>query len=108
MGLRDQARWPRRREQGSAWPASPNEWPRAAAISRSGRRRTAGLPSLPGYLPDDAGENVMAGPTDTEGAIRVLVADDQALVRAGFCVILDTAEGIEVVGEAADGAAAVD
>jgi len=40
-------------------------------------------------------------------AIRVLVVDDQELVRAGFCVILDNAEGIVVVGEAADGSAAL-
>jgi DNA-binding NarL/FixJ family response regulator len=40
-------------------------------------------------------------------AIRVLVVDDQELVRAGFCVILDSAAGIAVAGEAADGAAAV-
>ena len=39
--------------------------------------------------------------------IRVAVADDQALVRAGFTVLLRTAEDIEVVGEAADGRAAV-
>ena len=39
--------------------------------------------------------------------IRVLVVDDQELVRAGFCVILDGAEGITVAGEAGDGAAAV-
>jgi DNA-binding NarL/FixJ family response regulator len=39
--------------------------------------------------------------------IRVVVADDQELVRAGFCVILDTADGITVVGEAANGAEAV-
>ena len=39
--------------------------------------------------------------------IRVLVVDDQELVRAGFCVILDAADGITVVGEAADGLAAV-
>jgi DNA-binding NarL/FixJ family response regulator len=39
--------------------------------------------------------------------IRVVVADDQELVRAGFCVILDTADGITVVGEAASGADAV-
>jgi DNA-binding NarL/FixJ family response regulator len=39
--------------------------------------------------------------------IRVLVVDDQELVRSGFCVILDAADGITVVGEAADGAAAV-
>jgi DNA-binding NarL/FixJ family response regulator len=35
--------------------------------------------------------------------IRVLLADDQALVRAGFRALLDAQEGIEVVGEAADG-----
>jgi DNA-binding NarL/FixJ family response regulator len=39
--------------------------------------------------------------------IRVLVVDDQELVRAGFCVILDNADGIAVVGEAADGSAAL-
>ena len=39
--------------------------------------------------------------------IRVLVVDDQELVRAGFCVILETADGIQVAGEAANGAQAV-
>lgn len=39
--------------------------------------------------------------------IRVLVADDQALVRAGFCALLDAQADIEVVGEAADGQQAV-
>jgi DNA-binding NarL/FixJ family response regulator len=39
--------------------------------------------------------------------IRVLVADDQSLVRAGFRALLERAEDIEVVGEAADGAQAV-
>jgi len=43
----------------------------------------------------------------TAQPIRVVVADDQELVRAGFCVILDTADGITVVGEAATGADAV-
>jgi DNA-binding NarL/FixJ family response regulator len=40
--------------------------------------------------------------------IRVLLADDQALVRAGFRVLVGQAPDIEVVGEAADGAAAVE
>jgi DNA-binding NarL/FixJ family response regulator len=40
--------------------------------------------------------------------IRVLLADDQALIRAGLSVLLSSADGIEVVGEAADGAQAVD
>ncbi|MGH3621742.1 MAG: response regulator [Sciscionella sp.] len=39
--------------------------------------------------------------------IRVVLADDQALVRAGFRVLLDTEDDFEVVGEAADGAKAV-
>ena len=39
--------------------------------------------------------------------IRVLVVDDQELVRSGFCVILDAADGITVVGEAGNGEAAV-
>ena len=39
--------------------------------------------------------------------IRVLLVDDQDLVRAGFRMILADATDIEVVGEAADGAAAV-
>jgi DNA-binding NarL/FixJ family response regulator len=41
-------------------------------------------------------------------SIRVVIADDQALVRTGFSVILDTEADIEVVGEAGDGRAAVD
>jgi len=40
-------------------------------------------------------------------SIRVLIADDQELVRAGFGAILAKQPDIEVVGEAADGAAAV-
>jgi DNA-binding NarL/FixJ family response regulator len=39
--------------------------------------------------------------------IRILVADDQALVRRGFASILDSTDGIEVVGEASNGAEAV-
>ena len=39
--------------------------------------------------------------------IRVVLADDQPLVRAGFRLLLDTEDDIEVVGEADDGAAAV-
>jgi DNA-binding NarL/FixJ family response regulator len=40
-------------------------------------------------------------------SVSVAIADDQALVRGGFRMILDARPGIEVVGEAADGAEAV-
>jgi DNA-binding NarL/FixJ family response regulator len=39
--------------------------------------------------------------------IRILLADDQALVRAGFRALLDAQPDLKVVGEAADGAQAV-
>jgi DNA-binding NarL/FixJ family response regulator len=41
-------------------------------------------------------------------SVRVLIADDQALVRGGFRMILDAREDMEVVGEAGDGAEAVE
>jgi DNA-binding NarL/FixJ family response regulator len=40
-------------------------------------------------------------------SVRVLVADDQDIVRAGLTMILDAQPGIEVIGEAADGNEAV-
>lgn len=43
----------------------------------------------------------------SDHSLRVLVADDQALVRAGFRLILNAQSGIDVVGEAIDGAQAV-
>jgi DNA-binding NarL/FixJ family response regulator len=41
------------------------------------------------------------------GVIRVLIVDDQALVRAGFRMILDAQESIDVVGEASNGEEAI-
>ncbi len=43
----------------------------------------------------------------TSPVLRLLVADDQELVRAGFAMILGAQSDLEVVGEVADGAAAV-
>lgn len=40
--------------------------------------------------------------------IRVALVDDQALMRAGFRALLDAEDGIEVVGEAADGRAGLE
>jgi DNA-binding NarL/FixJ family response regulator len=51
----------------------------------------------------------MTSSSEAEGRqdIRVLVADDQDIVRAGLRMILDAQPGIEVVGEAVDGREAV-
>jgi DNA-binding NarL/FixJ family response regulator len=40
-------------------------------------------------------------------SVRILIADDQALVRAGFKMILDAEDDLDVVGEASDGTQAV-
>jgi DNA-binding NarL/FixJ family response regulator len=41
-------------------------------------------------------------------SVRVLLVDDQALIRAGFRMILEAEEDLEVVGECGDGAQAID
>ncbi|TRW43246.1 response regulator [Georgenia yuyongxinii] len=55
-------------------------------------------------------ESTVLGAGTSSGAataIRVLLADDQALLRMGFRMVLEAEDGLEVVGEAADGASAV-
>ncbi|MDY7104343.1 MAG: response regulator transcription factor [Actinomycetota bacterium] len=46
--------------------------------------------------------------TPVSGSITAVVVDDQALVRAGFRMILDAEDDIDVIGEAADGREAID
>jgi DNA-binding NarL/FixJ family response regulator len=43
----------------------------------------------------------------TDSPIRVLLVDDQSMLRMGFALVLNAEDDIEVVGEAADGAAAL-
>jgi DNA-binding NarL/FixJ family response regulator len=51
----------------------------------------------------------MSGPpTGADGPIRVVLVDDQQMVRAGFRMVIDSQPDLTVVGEAGDGAAAVD
>lgn len=45
---------------------------------------------------------------DAPAPVRVLVVDDEQLIRSGFRFVLAVHPGIEVVGEAADGAAAIE
>ena len=47
-------------------------------------------------------------PHEVEGSIRVLIVDDQSMIRAGFAALLDAHEGITVVGTADDGAGIAD
>jgi DNA-binding NarL/FixJ family response regulator len=54
------------------------------------------MPPLPDLPPPEPG-----------APVRVIVADDEALIRAGFRVLLESAPTLTVVGEAADGATAV-
>ena len=56
-----------------------------------------------------AGLSVMSDrvPDDTHPAVRVLVVDDERLMRAGLRLMIDGAAGISVIGESADGAEAV-
>ena len=75
---------------------------RAAALGGRADRRTPAGWGLRGPGPPALGDRAAGA-----AVIRVLLADDQALVRAGFAALLDAQDGIEVVGQAADGAVAV-
>lgn len=78
----------------SAGPANP-----ATPASESGTSPQAANPaSIASTLLQAAG---------AKRPVRVLVADDQDLVRSGFRMILSSYDGIEVVGEARDGDQAV-
>ena len=75
---------------------------RDARARRRLRRRARSGPASGGRLPP-AGE----APGGPGMSPSVLIVDDQALVRAGFRMILEAEEDMEVVGEAADGGEAV-
>jgi two-component system response regulator NreC len=66
---------------------------RAATVIESGHRRNGEVSSVP---------------PQTRGKIRVLLADDHAIVRQGVKMILSNEPDIEVVGEAEDGLQAVE
>jgi DNA-binding NarL/FixJ family response regulator len=66
-------------------------WHGGAAVSRDGGAAESGH--------DGAAES-----EDDVGVVRVLIVDDDALVRAGLTMILSSADDIRVVGEVADGA----
>ena len=49
-----------------------------------------------------------AGPTGQTGAVRVFLVDDQEMVRAGFRMLVDSQDDMQVVGDAPDGAVALE
>ena len=93
---RQRGKTPRRR--GPARPGRPGR------TCRAGRR----------YLRSGAGGRKLADPAEDSGMtqntepVTVVVADDQAAVREGLVLLLGTLPGITVVGQAEDGAAAVE
>ena len=81
---------------------------RADRDARAGpavRRRARGRAASGRRVPRPGAPALGAGVSDAP--IRVLIADDQALMRTGFRMILDAQDDIEVVGEAIDGADAI-
>lgn len=100
----------------AASPASPAN---SASQAASGFPQVTGVadpanpasPAVPiSASPQAAGVGVEVGTANAVNAprpVRVLVADDQDLVRSGFRMILSSYDGIEVVGEARDGEQAV-
>lgn len=53
-------------------------------------------------------EAASTGGASSTGLIRIILVDDQELVRAGFRMVLDAQPDMQVVGEAGDGLAAID
>src|SRR5205814_6163144 len=97
--------------------AGPGDRRNARALRASGRgadRRAAAVRRVRSQSAaaagcDRNGARVSAAATSPGGApIKVLLADDQVLVRSGFKMLLDAEEDITVVGEAANGAEAVE
>src|SRR5699024_2734564 len=58
----------------------------------------------------NAEEATVHGRTEARGSrpLRIVLVDDQALVRAGFAMVIDSQPDLTVVGQAGDGAAGLD
>ena len=70
--------------------------------------RKDGTPRAEGWGTHDVGDKrAEEGATLTKESIRVLVVEDHHVVRQGLVALLNVAEGLEVVGEAADGVEAI-
>ena len=74
----------------------------------AGRRRGGGFEVRVRVPARGRGSSGADGRSAGMSTVRVLIADDQALVRAGFKMILDAEDDLDVIGEAADGLEAVE
>ena len=74
----------------------------------AGRRRGGGFEVHVRVPARGRGSGGAHGRSAGMNTVRVLIADDQALVRAGFKMILDAEDDLDVIGEAADGLEAVE
>src|SRR6185437_2494789 len=83
-------------------PGGERSWPGGDARARRARPRSPGGRTDRDRLPGSALAAGMSAPP-----IRVLVVDDQTVVREGLEMLLGLSPGIEVVGGAADGIEAV-
>ena len=112
-GSRDGGRGPARRVERAGWRGQrPARHARAGAAPSAGRSTPGRGPAAASGCGPAADRAATVGGRRRRGTgvavvIRVLLADDQALVRAGFRALLDAEPDIEVVGEAADGDEAV-
>src|SRR5207244_5014242 len=99
-GRSDRRREPIRQRKGrrlrAGWNAGASRASRRHARDRQSQRRRF------------QSEGATASRRGAELSIRVVIADDQALVRAGFRKLLEVDPDIEVVAEAADGLDAVE
>lgn len=93
------------------WPAVPGPVTRPSqSASPEAAVEPAGAESLPSPNSSDLGEGMFSAHADhARGKVlRILLADDHAMVRQGLRSILDAYRDISVVGEAADGEEAVE
>ena len=61
-----------------------------------------------GVRGESVADDRQARPRGANDAIRVLIVDDHALFRRGLEMVLEQEDDVEVVGEAGDGAEAID
>lgn len=90
----------------TAFEATPNEAPNEKASN--GKAAEPGMTEAPWRESEVTGDEAGKTGTAGAGAIRVLLADDEAMIRAGVRAILSADSGIEVVAEADDGREAVE